>query len=84
MYDKLCPYYYSYESKKLLLTWILHPSSYRRLIGRLIYLTNTHSYITHDVHHLNQFQHHLNQFMYAPTDIHQYDVMRILCYLKGT
>jgi len=53
------------------------PSSYRRLIGKLIYLTNTRPDITHAVQHLSQF-------VSAPTSIHQQAAMRILRYLKKT
>jgi len=39
-------------------------SSFRRLIGRLIYLTNTRPNITYDVQHLSQF-------VAGPTSAHQ-------------
>jgi len=52
-------------------------SQYRRLIGRLIYLTNTRPDIAFAVHNLSQF-------IYAPTTHHQQAVSRLLCYLKGT
>ena len=51
-------------------------SSYRRLIGRLIYLTNTRPYITFSVNKLNQF-------VSAPTIVHQQAVFRIIRYLKN-
>ncbi|WVY95772.1 hypothetical protein V8G54_027923 [Vigna mungo] len=52
-------------------------ASYRRLIGKLIYLTTTRPDITFAVNHLSQF-------MYAPTTAHQQATGRILRYLKGT
>ncbi|WVZ17541.1 hypothetical protein V8G54_010523 [Vigna mungo] len=52
-------------------------SSYRRLIGRLIYLTNTRPDITFSVNNLNQF-------VSVPTTIHQQAANRILRYLKGS
>lgn len=51
-------------------------SSYRRLIGRLIYLTNTRPDITFSVNKLSQF-------VSAPTTIHQQAAFRILRYLKN-
>ncbi|WVZ09203.1 hypothetical protein V8G54_013733 [Vigna mungo] len=51
--------------------------SYRRLIGKLIYLTTTCPDITFAVNHLSQF-------MSAPTTVHQQATNRILRYLKGT
>ncbi|XP_020216904.1 uncharacterized protein LOC109800534 [Cajanus cajan] len=56
-------------------TPLTDPSSYRRLIGRLIYLTNTRPDIAHAVHHLSQF-------VSQPTSSHQQAVFRILRYLK--
>ncbi|XP_019430584.1 PREDICTED: uncharacterized protein LOC109337944 [Lupinus angustifolius] len=53
------------------------PSAYRRLIGRLIYLTNTRSDITFCV---NQ----LAQFMACPTSFHHTAAMKVLRYLKAT
>ena len=50
-------------------------SSYRRLIGRLIYLTNTRPYITYVMQHLSQF-------VAAPTSAHQKSSFRILRYIK--
>ncbi|WVZ16876.1 hypothetical protein V8G54_009858 [Vigna mungo] len=52
-------------------------SSYRRLIGRLIYLTNTRPDITF-------FVNNLSQFVSAPTALHQQAANRILRYLKGS
>ena len=51
-------------------------SSYRRLIGRLIYLTNTKPDITYAVQHLNQFVAH-------PSSAHQQAAYSILRYLKA-
>ena len=52
-------------------------TAYRRLIGRLIYLTNTHPDISFLVNHLSQFVSH-------PTNEHHQAAMRILHYLKRT
>jgi len=52
-------------------------SQYRRLLGRLIYLTNTRLDIAFVVHNLSQFTS-------APTTHHQQVVSRLLRYLKGT
>ncbi|XP_019168541.1 PREDICTED: uncharacterized protein LOC109164467 [Ipomoea nil] len=53
------------------------PSSYRRLIGRLLYLTATRLDITFVVHHLSQF-------VSTPTDKHMIAAHRILRYIKGS
>ena len=50
-------------------------SSYRRLIGRLIYLTNTRPDITFVVQHLSQF-------IASPTTAYYTTLYRILCYIK--
>ncbi|KAE9589023.1 putative RNA-directed DNA polymerase [Lupinus albus] len=50
--------------------------AYRRLIGRLIYLTNIRPHITFCV---NQ----LAQFMAAPTTLHHLAALKVLRYLKG-
>jgi len=52
------------------------PTPYRRLIGRLIYLTHTQPDITYVVHFLSQF-------VVAPTSQHHQASMRILRYLKN-
>ncbi|WVY96489.1 hypothetical protein V8G54_028640 [Vigna mungo] len=52
-------------------------ASYRRLIGKLIYLTTTRPDITFAVNHLSQF-------LSAPTTAHQQATGLILRYLKGT
>ena len=52
-------------------------SSYRRLIGRLLYLTTTRPDIAFAV---NQ----LSQFLSVPTDRHQEVVHRVLRYIKGS
>jgi len=52
-------------------------TAYRRLIGRLIYLTNTRPDISFSVNHLSQFVSH-------PTSEHHQATIRILRYLKRT
>lgn len=52
-------------------------SEYRRLLGRLIYLTNTRPDITFLVHNLSQF-------ISNPTTVHQQATSCILRYLKST
>lgn len=52
-------------------------SSYRRLIGRLLYLTTTRPDIAFVV---NQ----LSQFLSSPTDLHEAAAHRVLRYLKGS
>jgi len=54
---------------------LVDPTPFRRLLGRLIYLTHTRLDITFVVHHLNQF-------IVASTTLHHQASMRILHYLK--
>ncbi|XP_014511781.1 uncharacterized protein LOC106770488 [Vigna radiata var. radiata] len=53
------------------------PTAFRRLIRRLIYLTNTHPDITYAVHHLSQY-------LASPTQAHHQAAFRILRYIKNT
>ncbi|XP_019171451.1 PREDICTED: uncharacterized protein LOC109167009 [Ipomoea nil] len=53
------------------------PASYRRLVGRLLYLTATSPDITYDVHQLSQF-------VSTPTDKHMAAAHRVLRYIKGS
>ncbi|GKB90587.1 retrovirus-related pol polyprotein from transposon TNT 1-94 [Tanacetum coccineum] len=53
------------------------PSSYRRLVGRLLYLTMTRPDISYAVQHLSQF-------VSAPKDPYMQAAMHLLKYLKGT
>jgi hypothetical protein len=53
------------------------PSQYRRLVGRLLYLTVTRLDISFSVQKLSQF-------MSKPSDSHLHATNRILKYLKGT
>ena len=52
-------------------------TSYRRLIGRLIYLTNTRPDIAYAVNHLSHF-------VSAPTNIHSQAAFHVLKYLKAS
>lgn len=61
-------------STSLLMT---DPERYRRLVGRLIYLSATHPNLTSSVHILSQF-------MQAPRVDHWKAALRVVRYLKGT
>nr|GEW51275.1 hypothetical protein [Tanacetum cinerariifolium] len=52
------------------------PGSYRRLVGRLLYLTKTRPDISYAVQHLSQF-------VSFPKDVHMQDALHLLKYLKG-
>lgn len=52
------------------------PESYRRLVGRLIYLTITRPELSYSVHTLAQF-------MQDPKEDHWHAALRVLHYLKG-
>ena len=54
-----------------------NPSLYRRLVGNLVYLTDTHPDISYAVHQVSQYSSTLRSTHYAA-------VLRILRYLKGT
>ncbi|KAJ3708504.1 hypothetical protein LUZ61_012209 [Rhynchospora tenuis] len=53
------------------------PERYRRLVGRLIYLTITRPDLCYSVHILAQFMH-------APLDVHYDAAIRVMRYLKGS
>ena len=52
------------------------PEKYRRLVGKLNYLTVTRPDIAFSVNIVNQF-------MSSPTVLHRAALEKILCYLKG-
>ncbi|XP_068498349.1 uncharacterized mitochondrial protein AtMg00240-like [Phaseolus vulgaris] len=54
----------------------IETSAYRRLIGKLIYLTNTRPDIVFMFNNLSQF-------ISSPTNLHQQAAFRLLWYLKG-
>ncbi|GJW70280.1 retrovirus-related pol polyprotein from transposon RE1 [Tanacetum coccineum] len=53
------------------------PCAYRRLVGRLLYLTMTRPDISYAVQHLSQF-------VSSPKDTHMQAALHLLKYLKGT
>ena len=56
---------------------LANPEPYRRVIGRLLYLTLTRPDISYAVQHLSQF-------LQQPTDLHYQAALHVLRYLKGT
>ncbi|CAA7059477.1 unnamed protein product [Microthlaspi erraticum] len=54
-----------------------NPYQYRRIVGKLIYLTLTHPELSYSVHILSQF-------MQKPTVAHWNAALKVLRYLKGT
>ncbi|KAF2324604.1 hypothetical protein GH714_015558 [Hevea brasiliensis] len=52
-------------------------ASYRRLVGKLLYLTTTR-------HDLSFATHQLSQFLSAPTDLHEKALHRVLRYIKAS
>lgn len=52
------------------------PTSYRQLVGSLVYLMFTHTDLAYAVHTVSQF-------MAVPFSDHYAALLRILCYLKG-
>lgn len=58
-------------------TQVADPISYRRLVGRLVYLTNTRPDIYYVVHKLSRI-------LSTPMDTHVNDALHILRYIKGS
>lgn len=56
---------------------LLDVTSYRRLIGRLIYLTLTRPDLSYSVHVLAQFMH-------TPREAHWHAALKIVKYIHGT
>ncbi|XP_013594651.1 PREDICTED: uncharacterized mitochondrial protein AtMg00810-like [Brassica oleracea var. oleracea] len=55
----------------------VNPVKFRRVVGRLVYLTITRPYLSYAVHLLSQVMH-------EPREAHWEAVMRVLRYLKGS
>jgi len=56
---------------------LTNPEAYRRVIGRLLYVTLTRPDISYAVQHLSEF-------LQQPNDLHYQAAMHVLRYLKGT
>ncbi|GKB22798.1 ribonuclease H-like domain-containing protein [Tanacetum coccineum] len=56
---------------------LVNVGNYQRLVGKLIYLTNTRPGIAYAVHYLSQFMH-------SPLNSHLNVALRVLRYLKGS
>lgn len=69
------PMDYTLKFSKDSVTLLADPSSYRLLIGRLLYLSQTLLDICYAINYLSQF-------LASPTNVHQHAAHRVLRYLK--